>query len=179
MPFGTLEGPWLLLTWAGGKGEKAARGESRAGGWSKISKSSSESTISNASDASSSGAGLEEVSSSLRARWLGSCTGWMPARGGPLRNPRTVMLIWWSWGSFALMSYAGAWMLMDIGWYPRMTWVVHNCSSVWRKISDLRILVRSGLLTKLKLGDVNFLSAKIPKIEMLKKKKEEKTVNKS
>ena len=58
------------------------------------------------------------------------------------------------------MTYLGDWELVEIGLYPEMTWAAHNYLSVWRKISDLSILVRLGSLTRLRLRAVKFLSVK-------------------
>ena len=49
---------------------------------------------------------------------------------------------------------------MEIGLYPKMTWAARSCPSVWRKILDLSILVRSGSLTRLRLRAVKFLLVK-------------------
>ena len=58
------------------------------------------------------------------------------------------------------MTYLGDWELVEIGLYPKMTWAAHNYLSVWRKISDLSILVRLGSLTRLRLRAVKFLYVK-------------------
>ena len=41
--------------------------------------------------------------------------------------------------------------------------MARSCPSVWRKISDRSILMRSSSLTKLKFGAMKFLSAEIQK----------------
>ena len=169
MALGILDGSWLLLTYVKGKWEKVASRDSVGKDWSKTPKSSLKSSLESTTSitlvASSSRTGFE-VTSSLEARWVGSSTEWVLTGGGPLRKLGTAILIWCSWGSFTFMMYLGDWKLVDIGLYSRMMWVARNCLSVWRKISDLRILVRSGSLMKLRLGAVKFLSAKIPKIKV-------------
>lgn len=170
MASGTLEGSWRLLT-CEGKWVKVAKGDSIEKDWSKTPKSSLksslESTTSINSVVSSLGTGFERVASSSKACWASCLTWWVPAGGGPLRKPGTAILIWCSRESFAFMMYFGDWKLMDIGLYPRIMWTAHSGPSVWRKILDLRILVRLGSLTKLRLGSVKFFSAKSPKTKVL------------
>ena len=159
MELGMSEDSWMLLTWAGWRCLKVAPGDSIKRGWLKTPKSSSISSLESTTF-------ITLVASSSGARWVGSSTGWMPTGGGPVRKPGAAMLIWCSWGSLAFITYLRAWKLVDIGLYPRMMWATWSCLLVWMKISDWSILVRSGSLTKLRLGAIKCLSARIPKTKM-------------
>ena len=116
---GTLGKFWLMLTWVEGNWEKGVKRDLASKGWSKtlnsLSVSSLESTTSTTLGASSFGAVFEEVASSLGARWIGRSTGWVPAKGGPVRKPGTAMLIWCSQGSFTFITNLGVWKLVDMG----------------------------------------------------------------
>ena len=119
MAEGTLGRFWLTLTWAVGNWEKGAKGDLAGEGWSKTLKSSSvsslESTTSTTLVAFSFGTGFEEVVSSSGTRWIGSSTVWVPTGGVLVRKPGTATLIWCSQGSFAFITYLGAWKLVDMG----------------------------------------------------------------
>ena len=131
---GMSEGSWMSLTWAGRR-LKVALGESGDWGWLKASKSSLESETSTTLIASSR-TKWEEVATSSTLRWEVNFIGWVSAGGGPVRKPGTAMLIWCSQRSFALITYLGAWKLVEMGLYPRIRWAARSCSSICTKILD-------------------------------------------
>ena len=67
---------------------------------------------------------------------------------------------------FLSKSYFGR-AKYSMGSEPRMMWATLSCSSMWTKISALSIFVRSGSLTRLRFGIVEYLSANSPKIKIL------------
>ena len=105
----------------------------------------------------------EEVVSSLRAAgsgracWEGSLICTMSSRA---RNPGTEMSILHNRGSLALIMWSTSWKMSDRGSKSKMRWAALSYLSLLMNTSDLRTLLRSGMLTKLRRGVTCFLSAK-------------------
>ena len=76
------------------------------------------------------------------------------------RNPGTEMSILRSLESPNLIAWPTSWKLSEIGSKSRMRWTALSCLFSLTNTSDLRTLLRSAMLTKLRLGAMCLLFAK-------------------
>jgi len=124
---------------------------------SSLSSSSQNWSISSSSDRREKAVFSLGAAASGKASWGGSSTSTTFSR---TRNLGTVTSILRIRGSPAPITWPTSWNLFDNGSKFRMRWITLSCLSSLTNTSDLRTLLRSVMLTKLRLGATCLLSAK-------------------